>query len=446
MVFLHGFVARYDLPISLPVYLVAAGAVVVVSFVLVAVFTAQIEGEAALRYPRRRLPPLEAAAAAGWPLTITRLIGALVLAAIVVIGIFGRQEAGDNAAEYLLWIYFWAALVILGGLAGNLFNLFNPFQLLPDPAKPRALPERLGIWPAVLGYFAFACLELTSGYAAYPRVVGICALVYSGLTIAGILTFGKKSWVGRVDPFAMLFAVIARFGPIEVDRDEVYLRPWGAGLLRPSPAGWDRVLLVILMLSTLAFDGIVATPAWNRLNAAAAPTYLQLGGLGFFLFRTLGLVALTLLFLAVFALVMQAVLALGSGARGLETTTLFAYTLVPIALVYNAAHNYTYLLVQSQGLIPALAEPLGNGWHLYQAGEFVPNRALAGAAVVWYVQVILIVLGHVVAVYLSHLRAAERFAEVRAALLSEYPMLVLMVLYTMTSLWILAQPITRSPG
>jgi hypothetical protein len=56
------------------------------------------------------------------------------------------------------------------------------------------------------------------------------------------------------------------------------------------------------------------------------------------------------------------------------------------------------------------------------------------------------VLGQVVAVYLAHLRAGERFRTAQRALLSQYPMLLLMVMYTMTSLWILAQPITRETG
>ena len=62
---------------------------------------------------------------------------------------------------------------------------------------------------------------------------------------------------------------------------------------------------------------------------------------------------------------------------------------------------------------------------------------------VWYVQIVLIVFGHVVAVYLAHLRAGQRFKNAAHVLLSQYPMLLLMVLYTMTSLWILAQPITK---
>ncbi|HXM58907.1 MAG TPA: hypothetical protein VOB72_26135, partial [Candidatus Dormibacteraeota bacterium] len=118
-------------------------------------------------------------------------------------------------------------------------------------------------------------------------------------------------------------------------------------------------------------------------------------------------------------------------------------TLIPIALVYNAAHNYSYLIVQSQGLIPLLADPLARGWHLVPTQGYVPSFALAGAATVWYMQVILIVLGHVIAVYLAHLRAGERFRSAQRALVSQYPMLLLMVLYTMTSLWILAQPLTR---
>jgi hypothetical protein len=126
------------------------------------------------------------------------------------------------------------------------------------------------------------------------------------------------------------------------------------------------------------------------------------------------------------------------------TVSAFALTLVPIALVYNAAHNYSYLVVQSQGLIPLLNDPLGKGWHLLPAvAHYQPSFAFAQVSTVWYAQVVLIVLGHIIAVYLSHLRAGERFRTAQRVLLSQYPMLVLMVTYTMTSLWILAQPITR---
>jgi hypothetical protein len=123
----------------------------------------------------------------------------------------------------------------------------------------------------------------------------------------------------------------------------------------------------------------------------------------------------------------------------IETMTAFALTLIPIALVYNAAHNYTYLVIQSQGLPMAFQRTFTSG----PPPPFVASFALANAAIVWYLQVVLIVIGHVIAVYLAHLRAGERFRTAKNSLLSQYPMLILMVGYTMTSLWILAQPITR---
>ncbi len=66
-----------------------------------------------------------------------------------------------------------------------------------------------------------------------------------------------------------------------------------------------------------------------------------------------------------------------------------------------------------------------------------------GAGVVWYSQVALIVAGHVVAVYLAHRISLRLLHDPRRALWSQIPMLVLMVLYTVSSLWILAQPIVE---
>ncbi|HEY8801878.1 MAG TPA: hypothetical protein VIN00_02275, partial [Candidatus Dormibacteraeota bacterium] len=181
---------------------------------------------------------------------------------------------------------------------------------------------------------------------------------------------------------------------------------------------------------------------------ALEPIWLPMGAFGFFFVKTLGLVLLTVVFLLVFITFMELVVYLGRRNVDLKATiSAFALTLVPIALVYNAAHNYSYIVVQSQGLIPLLNDPLAKGWHLWPAvAGFKPSFALAQASTVWYAQVVLIVIGHVIAVYLAHLRAGERFRTAQRALLSQYPMLLLMVIYTMTSLWILAQPITRETG
>jgi len=309
---------------------------------------------------------------------------------------------------------------------------------------------KLGIWPAVLAYFLFACLELTTGMANRPWLVGSLALLYSAVTLAGMYFFGRDEWLEHCEAFTVLFGIVGRFSPLEAERDEqgrittVYLRPWGVGLLQPSPSGWDRVAFVILMLSTLAFDGIEGTKAWSDFTIATEPYWQPSGAFGFFLLKTLSMTLLTGAFLLIFIAFMEMVIYFGSRKLDLKATvTAFVLTLVPIALVYNAAHNYSYVVVQSQGLIPLLNDPLQKGWHLLPAlAGYKPSFALAQASTVWFAQIVLIVVGHVIAVYLSHLKAGEKFRTAQRALLSQYPMLVLMVMYTMTSLWILAQPIT----
>ena len=470
-IFLHGFGPRYDLPAPLFWYLFAAAGVVVISFVLVVAFAGDQVGAKAIEYPRRPVAFLLRLGRSPWPRAVGGVLGVLGLVAIVITGLFGSSNAAFNPSEYLTWIYFWAALVILSGLVGNLWYLLNPWAAIYDlvtrfvPIGPVWKLPNVGVWPAAAAYFAFACLELTTGMANEPWVVAMLALVYTALTMAGMILFGRDAWLDHCEAFTVLFGIIGKFGPIEAERgafneatpgrrtsapdgviSAVYLRPWGVGLLKPGPGGWDRVYFVILMLSTLAFDGILATPAWQDFNVTLEPLWLPMGQFGFFFVRTLGLTLLTAAFLLVFIAFIEMVIFFGNRKVDFVTTaTGFALTLVPIALVYNAAHNYSYVVVQSQALIPLLNDPLHRGWHLWPAvAGMQPSFALAQASTVWFAQVILIVLGHVIAVYLAHLRAGERFRTAQRALVSQYPMLALMVIYTMTSLLILAQQTTKA--
>jgi len=469
-ILLHGFGQRYDLPASLALYLFAAGGVVVLSFVLVVLFASDQVGAKAIHYPRRAVPFLLPIARSPWPRIVGGTIGVLGLAAIILTGLLGANKPELNPAEYLTWIYFWAATVILSGLVGNLWYLLNPWAAIYDVVSRMTSPQRgevgplakragpmgrfnlpiPGIWPAVVAYSLFACLELTTGMANRPWLVGSLALLYSAVTLAGMYFFGRDPWLEHCEAFTVLFGIVGRFSPLEAERDQqgrftaVYLRPWGVGLLQPGPSGWDRVFFVILMLSTLAFDGIESTPAWSDITITFEPLWQPQGAFGLFLLKTVGLALLTAAFLLIFIAFMEMVIYFGNRKLDLKATvSAFALTLVPIALVYNAAHNYSYVVVQSQGLIPLLNDPLAKGWHLLPAlAGYKPSFALAQASTVWFAQIVLIVVGHVIAVYLSHLKAGEKFRTAQRVLLSQYPMLLLMVMYTMTSLWILAQPIT----
>src|ERR1700694_1256730 len=156
-ILLHGFGQRYDLPASLALYLFAAGGVVVISFVLIVLFAGDQVGPKAIQYPRRALPFLLPIARSPWPRIVGGTIGVLGLAAIIVTGLFGSNKPELNPTEYLTWIYFWAATVILSGLVGNLWYLLNPWTALHDVVSRLSSPRsgeagrltlsRVGSWP-----------------------------------------------------------------------------------------------------------------------------------------------------------------------------------------------------------------------------------------------------------------------------------------------------------
>jgi hypothetical protein len=452
---LYSFGPRYDLPLPLSTFQWAGAAVVGISFIMMTVFAGHRTGAAALKYPRREV------AALGWlpqsgPLHVVGgAIGVLALLLVIVIGLFGPTQPEKNLAIYLTWIYLWAGMAVLTGLVGPLWDAVNPFKALNalvtlalrrDGAEPAEDPlAHLGIWPAVGEFFVFGLFDVTGVSTNRPWAMAILAFLYTVFTLWGMQRYGARVWLAHAEFFSVLFSILRRFAPIDIRNGRVFLRPIGAGLLDPLDAGWDWVVFVILMLSTLAFDAILSTSVWDSVKKVLHPVWSPFGPtVGLHALQGLGFVVLTLIFLAAFVVCMELVIYFGTiQVDGLATATTFALTLVPIAFVYNAAHNYTNLVVQSQAVIALLADPFGRGWHLLPTAGYQPSVLLAPAALVWYVQVILIVTGHVIAMYLAHLRAGERFRAAQSILLSQYPILVLMVLYTMTSLWILAQPVTH---
>ncbi len=121
----------------------------------------------------------------------------------------------------------------------------------------------------------------------------------------------------------------------------------------------------------------------------------------------------------------------------------FVLSLVPIAIAYHFSHYLSYLLIAGQNIIPLASDPLGLGWDLFGTAAYRLDIGIVNAKLVWYVAVTAIIVGHVCAVYIAHVMAMRVFADRGAALRSQIPMLVLMVAYTMISLWILSQPIVN---
>jgi hypothetical protein len=114
----------------------------------------------------------------------------------------------------------------------------------------------------------------------------------------------------------------------------------------------------------------------------------------------------------------------------------FAHTLVPIALAYAVAHYLTLILFEGQQLIAAVSDPFALGWDLFGTAERSVDFFITASEPIWYVQVGVIVTGHVLGVVLAHDRALADFG--REAVRSQYAMLLLMVALTTLGLLILS--------
>jgi hypothetical protein len=102
--------------------------------------------------------------------------------------------------------------------------------------------------------------------------------------------------------------------------------------------------------------------------------------------------------------------------------------------------------VQGQQIVALISDPFNLGWDLFGTRDFKPEISIMTTKTAWYLAVSAIVIGHVVSVYLAHVAAERCVGDRRHVLRYLVPMTVLMVLYTITSLLILAEPLVRYSG
>ncbi|MFQ5785451.1 MAG: hypothetical protein ACE5H8_11605 [Alphaproteobacteria bacterium] len=359
-----------------------------------------------------------------------------------------------------------------------------------------AYPRWLGAWPAVGLFVAFAWSELVWNGGETPANIARMAVAYSLVTWAGMFAFGREIWLREGEVFAIAFGLLARFAPLELRvtdaavccgcgaercrerpgecvncyacfaragtaRRQWNLRPYAVGLVSQRPVRPAMGVFVLAMLATVSFDGFIETPAWAAIldwiagNATLRPLLLDLRATGVDLLvaiKTLGLMLAPVLFLTVylvFGRVMAYAVAGANGSAGERRSTgemcrLFVLSLVPIAIAYHLAHYLSFLLLAGQLVIPLASDPFGFGWNLFGTVDYAIDISVVSARLVWFVAVVTVVLGHVFAVYIAHMVALATFRDARRARRSQYPMLVLMVGYTMISLWILAQPVVQT--
>lgn len=461
----HSFGQVYNLPVPFWLYAWGAGAALAASFLVAAVC---MTSHATAGHRQRRIDDWR-----GIRLlrrmrlgTLARLIAVALLGLCIATGVFGSQQPYGNFNMTFFWIVYTLGLTYCVALAGNLDAIVNPWWALASwlaqlwPAYGHGwltYPARAGHWPAVLLYIGFIWVELFGG--TDPASLAHWLAGYTVFNLIGVGVFGINNWFRHVELFAVFFRVVGRMGVLDIHPRAaglrpIALRPPGAGLLAPA-AGWAMLVFILFMAASTAFDGLKVTLAWHRLfwvdayhaglkdiagtNPLAAYPHMTRW---FRWFNTACLMLAPALYFGVYMVFIALMRALTRQPPSLRTLALaFGPSLLPIALAYHFTHYYTLLQTQGVKIVRLASDPFGFGWDLLGTGDWLARTIIPNAGTVWHVQVIGIVIGHVISVIIAHRVALAMFGNRRDAVISQIPMLGLMIALTVGGLWILSQPL-----
>jgi hypothetical protein len=400
---------------------------------------------AAMRF-RRRLAGI-ASDPGLWP-------SAAALALLVLLvhaGFTGTRDPLANPLPPFVWSLWWVGFSFLVALLGDLWAALNPWRALHRLAvvlarlrePPLAYPGRLGAWPAVAAYFAFAWFELVHPAPFDPGILAAACAGYAALTLAGMLVFGADAWLAGGEAFSVFFRMVGWLSALRPEGRRIALAVPCAGLLDAGTLSRSRAAFVLLALASVSFDGLSRTFWWLDLigeNPLEHPGRSVLVGV-----NTLGLAGTWLALMGAYAAVVRAGVALaGRGAADGSEYGRYVVAIVPIAFAYHFSHYLTSFLVDAQHALRALADPLEFGWNLTGFRDWHVTASMLtdhdSVHAIWNLQVAVIVLGHVAAVCVAHALALRAHRDARAALASQAPMTALMVGYTVFGLWLLSTP------
>ena len=430
----HGIGGRGDLPIPKSYYIWAASLAVGVSFLAASVLWAK---------------PWAARLGAGKPAPswtdiiqrvfapVTRALGLVVLATVLIAGWSGPSDPTSNIAPVALYVVLWVLLLWASALIGPLWQAVNPWDTLAGlltgpigptpPAEPAGRSLPYSHWPAAVGLFAFVWLELAYYNPSSPRVVAMGLTVYTVLVLAAVVRWGRR-WVQTGEAFTVLFGLVALISPVgRRDDGRLTWRLPFAGLATLAPRR-GTVAVVLTVLGGTTFDGVTRTPWWGeRIRLATGWERTGINTLG--LLGVIGLVALAYLAATWCAA------ALARSARH-ESPQRYVHTLVPIALAYSVAHYFSLAVFEGQTAWRLMSDPFGRGWDVFGTANHQIDYLALSTGLIALVVTMSMIVGHVVGVVLAHDRAAEQVGGSRAVI-SQLPMAAVMIGLTVTGLTLL---------
>lgn len=375
----------------------------------------------------------------------------------------------------------------------GLANLFTRLRIAAK-VEPLGLgfrfPKKLAnLYPAIALFVGLTWLELGWGVTSNPRATAYLGLAMAALAITFALLFDGKKFCAHLCPVGRICGLYGNFAPVEIrarnpkvcarcttedclngneqgyacptgislkvvqeatdctmctecikscDKNNVAfnLRPFGADLRAGRVPRTDEAWLALVLLALTLFHGLSMTATWESFEPGQW-SYMKwvtaTVGLPRVVGFTLGMAVATAIPIALHWLACRLAAHWVGGVSAQTLFVRYALALLPVALFYHLAHNLMHLLMEGQHVVPLLSDPLGRGADYFGTADLHPG-ALISESTLWFWQVALILVGHVVGILVAH-RVGHRMHPERAkALKSLTPVFVAMVVVSIAGL------------
>ena len=364
-------------------------------------------------------------------------------------------------------------------------------------------PESLkNMYPAIALFTLLTWLELGYGVTTNPRSTAYMALAMTAAAVMAALVWKGKRFCAHFCPVGRICGMYSNFSPVEIrsrkpatcaacktedclngnrdgypcptglslktvdnatmciactecfkscDKNNVAInvRPFAQDLENITSPKLDEAWMAIMLLALTLFHGLSMTPTWESFEPGSMSILKWMAvtfGTPKIVNFSVGMAVVVATPVGLYWLCCA--LSARWAAGGVTTKTLFvhyAYSLLPVALFYHLAHNLMHLLMEGGEIIPRLSDPMGSGANWLGTRD-VHIGSLISESNLWYAQVTLILIGHVYGIVVAHRIGHKLYPDRRKATRSLATMPVMMILISVTGLWLMHMDMNMRMG
>jgi polyferredoxin len=432
-----------------------------------------------------------------------------VFVLITAAGLFGNQRVNiAPVVTWTWWWILLIFLVVVGGTSFCAICPWEGVSAIVSSFSLKSRIKKAGfewrwpkswntVYPALILFVVVTWFELGHDVTRSPRLTALLALGMLSMAVITALFFERRAFCRHVCLVGRITGIYSLFSPIELrpvandvcrtcttkdcyrgndtstgcptklfpghlqentyctlctecvracphDNLAINLRPPAEDLLNKERFRGDEAVLAVVLLALTSFHGITMTPSWWRINDLLRVEF-GLGKTAIFTILMALMLALPVLLFVATAAVARAIAGVQNGPSVHRLFNAFAFSVIPVALFYHLAHNCMHFFMEGQHIVPLLSDPFGWGWDLFGTAG-VELGPLLSLRIVWWLQMVLIVVGHIYGVVVADRIARRLYDEPKAVRRVLVPLLVTMVLYSSFSVWLVAQPMDMRTG